>query len=318
MSSTVQYFVLKDGQQFGPYDTESLLGFISQGQVAGDDLVWWDNSENWVALKQTPHLFPPCEQCGESMNLYQEACIKCGYNRTTGTQATITTGNEESDESKLAKESKEKQRLKIVVQGLIRFILVWPLLAFILFGLYHFDSLLGDYLDSNYFDTTPRSGESLQGFVDRSYQLFPGVETIGIILFILVIILTAIVFLVYPWHLYSALPRPDGKYTSRWGKDFTKLDHNLYYERIWRGGKLVFWKQWIRPDVQDTLYQYGFRQDGTTTQKLKAEQITMLPIPYRVGLCPKSRATYLLVVKKLGGKFFINLIGISLFMNKVQ
>jgi hypothetical protein len=274
------------------------MGFISHGQIAGDDLIWWDGAESWAALNQTPHLFPPCEKCGESMSLYQKACIKCGNNRTTGKQATLTTGNEESDESKLDKKSKAKQRIKIAIQGLIRFIFVWPLLGSILYSLYHFGNLLGDYLDSNYFNTMPRSGETLQGFVSRSYQLLLGVETIVLILFYLVIIIAAIAFLFYPWYLYSALPRPDGKYTSCWGKDFTKSDHHLYYERIWRSGKLVFWKQWIRPSTQDTLYKYGFRQDGTTTQKLKADQITMLPIPYRVGLCPKSRATYLLAVKK--------------------
>ena len=96
----------------------------------------------------------------------------------------------------------------------------------------------------------------------------------------------------YPWFLLSSLPRPDGSHIEYWGKDLSKGSDSLYFERIWRAGKLIYWKQWNIPGHQDPMYEYGFRQDGTSTRKIEGERFTLLPVPYRTGICPKSRVLF--------------------------
>lgn len=47
-----------DGQQYGPYNAEQLLGFVTSGALTRETLVWTESLEGWIAAGEVEGLFP--------------------------------------------------------------------------------------------------------------------------------------------------------------------------------------------------------------------------------------------------------------------
>ena len=52
----VSYFLVINGQQFGPYSANEISQMVTAGQANGDTLGWCDGMSDWVPLKQIPAL----------------------------------------------------------------------------------------------------------------------------------------------------------------------------------------------------------------------------------------------------------------------
>ena len=48
------YFIAVNGQQQGPYDVNTLKGYITQGQIQRDTLVWKNGMPNWAQISTLP------------------------------------------------------------------------------------------------------------------------------------------------------------------------------------------------------------------------------------------------------------------------
>ena len=48
----MQIHINRNGQQFGPYTSEELAGFLQQGSISSDDWAWHEGLANWVQISQ--------------------------------------------------------------------------------------------------------------------------------------------------------------------------------------------------------------------------------------------------------------------------
>jgi hypothetical protein len=46
--------VMRDGQQFGPYNLEDLNAYLAQGTLLPTDQAWWEGAPAWVPMDQVP------------------------------------------------------------------------------------------------------------------------------------------------------------------------------------------------------------------------------------------------------------------------
>lgn len=54
-----QWFMGRDGQQFGPYTWEEMRAYAWQGLIAPDDVVWAPHLPGWFPAKRIQDLLPP-------------------------------------------------------------------------------------------------------------------------------------------------------------------------------------------------------------------------------------------------------------------
>jgi len=59
MSDDQQWFLYTEDGQQGPYPAEILQGFLTNGQITGEWLVWREGMETWQPLNLIPELIPP-------------------------------------------------------------------------------------------------------------------------------------------------------------------------------------------------------------------------------------------------------------------
>lgn len=54
-----QWFLGRDGQQYGPYSWDEMRAFAAQGIIKGNDPVWADHLPGYVPAKRVQDLMPP-------------------------------------------------------------------------------------------------------------------------------------------------------------------------------------------------------------------------------------------------------------------
>ncbi|QOY91269.1 DUF4339 domain-containing protein [Paludibaculum fermentans] len=54
----MNWYLVRDGQQYGPYDRQAMQDMIAQGRLSPADMVWAEGSPNWVPAAQAGFLWP--------------------------------------------------------------------------------------------------------------------------------------------------------------------------------------------------------------------------------------------------------------------
>lgn len=54
-----QWFLGRDGQQYGPYSWDEMRAYAAQGLIKGDDMVWAPHLPGYVPAKRIQDLIPP-------------------------------------------------------------------------------------------------------------------------------------------------------------------------------------------------------------------------------------------------------------------
>lgn len=83
------------GQDYGPYDLQTVRDMQAAGQLKGDDPAWCEGLPDWTTLNGVLAYVNPgnapsraetpisskkdCPKCGSAMNLDDKSCYKCGY-----------------------------------------------------------------------------------------------------------------------------------------------------------------------------------------------------------------------------------------------
>lgn len=57
--SQPRFYLMQNGQQFGPFLLIQMQEWVTAGQIGPDDLVWIEGSPEWVAARKVTALFPP-------------------------------------------------------------------------------------------------------------------------------------------------------------------------------------------------------------------------------------------------------------------
>lgn len=96
------WFIGMDGQQYGPYTTEDVLGLLQAGRATGATLIWQNGMAEWLPLQAVPafqsafapaNAMPPqgppagyapqqgyvCPTCGAPWAAGQQYCATCGW-----------------------------------------------------------------------------------------------------------------------------------------------------------------------------------------------------------------------------------------------
>src|SRR2546425_42761 len=45
-------YIIRHGEQFGPYDMHSAFGYMREGALSADDLAWHEGMAEWKSLKE--------------------------------------------------------------------------------------------------------------------------------------------------------------------------------------------------------------------------------------------------------------------------
>ncbi len=52
-----QWYLSRDGKQYGPYSWEEIIYFVRKGKLGRRDLLWSQSSGGWLRAEQLPGLF---------------------------------------------------------------------------------------------------------------------------------------------------------------------------------------------------------------------------------------------------------------------
>jgi len=52
-----QWYLMKDGQQLGPFDSNTMKGIVQSGKAGDEDLVWRDGMAEWLPASSVGELY---------------------------------------------------------------------------------------------------------------------------------------------------------------------------------------------------------------------------------------------------------------------
>lgn len=56
---SAQWYLSQEGQQYGPYTDEQLVGFAREGRIVRESMLWAEGMADWLPAGQVEGLFPP-------------------------------------------------------------------------------------------------------------------------------------------------------------------------------------------------------------------------------------------------------------------
>ncbi len=111
----MEYYLLRNGEQFGPYLEEALRAYLESGEVQADDLAWCEGAEDWKSVAHFLGL-PARSPAAEPASPRQQAFLAfMGVTIPPGTtrqQAAVLVNDAmENDPSRLARWNAERLKL---------------------------------------------------------------------------------------------------------------------------------------------------------------------------------------------------------------
>jgi hypothetical protein len=112
----MEYYLLRNGEQFGPYLEAALRGYLESGEARADDLAWHEGAEDWKPVAQCLTEPPDGGPAAEPASPRQQAFLAfMGVTMPPGTtrqQAAVLVNDAmENDPSRLARWNAERLKL---------------------------------------------------------------------------------------------------------------------------------------------------------------------------------------------------------------